>query len=86
MYSLVKIVGRGVKKAKGVNKSVVRGIVHKEFIDVLYGKGVMRHWVKRTPSKLHKIGTCNVSKISLPCFDTLNDGINSLFSLRLKSQ
>ena len=43
MYSLVNIVGRGVKKAKGVNKSVVRGIVHKEFIDVLYGKGVMRH-------------------------------------------
>ena len=42
--------------------------------------------MKRTPSKLHKIGTFNVSKISLPCFDTLNDGINSVFSLRLKSQ
>ena len=70
MYSLVNVVGRGVKKAKGVNKSVIRGVGHKEFIDVLFGEGVKRHWVKKTQSKLHKIGTYNVSKILLPCFGT----------------
>ena len=38
--------------------------------------------MKRIQSKLHKIGTYNVCKIYLPCFDEkryiLDDGINSL--------
>ena len=42
----------------------------------------MRHKMKRTQSKLHKIGTYDVCKISLSCFDDkryiLNDGINTL--------
>ena len=32
MYSLVYVDGEEVKKAKGVNKSVVKGIRHKEFV------------------------------------------------------
>ena len=42
----------------------------------------MRHNLKRIQSKLHRIGTYNVCKIFLSCFDdkryTLGDGINSL--------
>ena len=42
---------------------------------------MLRHNLKRTQSKLHKIGTYNVSKISLSCFDdkryVLNDGVNT---------
>ena len=41
----------------------------------------MRHKIKRIQNKLHKIGTYNVCKISLFCFDkryVLDDGINSL--------
>ena len=41
-----------------------------------------RHEMKRIQSKLHRIGTYNVSKISLSYFDDkryiLDDGINSL--------
>ena len=46
--------------------------------------------MKRIQSRLHKIGTYNVCKIYLPCFDDkryiLDDGINSLayFSQRYK--
>ena len=38
--------------------------------------------MKRIQSKLHRIGTYNVCKISLSCFDdkiyALNDGVNTL--------
>ena len=38
--------------------------------------------MKRIRSKLHKIGTYHVCKISLPCFDdkryVLNDAVNTL--------
>ena len=42
--------------------------------------------MKRTQSKLHRIATYNVCKISLSCFDNkryiLDDGINSLTYFR----
>ena len=42
----------------------------------------MRHKMKRIQSRLHKIGTCNVSKISFSCFYdkryVLDGGINTL--------
>ena len=34
MYSLVDVDGEEIKKAKGVNRSVVRGIKHKKFVNV----------------------------------------------------
>ena len=82
LYSLVavdrkKLVKKveEVKKAKGVNKNVVRKIRHKEFANVLFNKKIIRHKIKRIPSKLHKIGTYDVCKISLSC---LYDVIHSL--------
>ena len=53
---------------------------------------MMKHNMKRIQSKLHKIGTYNVCKISLSCFDDsryiFGDGINSLayFHKEVKSQ
>ena len=53
---------------------------------------MIRHKVKRIQSKLHRIGTYDVCKISLSCFDDkrymLDDGINSLayFQKDIKSQ
>ena len=58
-----------LKKAKRVNKNVVKKIRHKEFADVLLSKYFIRHKMKRIQSKLHKIGTSDVCKISLSCFD-----------------
>ena len=52
----------------------------------------MRHKMKRIQSKLHRIGTYDVCKTSLSCFDgkryILDDGINSLayFLKDVKSQ
>ena len=78
MYSLISVDNKGVTKAKGVNKT----IKHKEFVDVLFKKKVKRHNMKSTQSKLQKIGTYDVFKISLSCVDdkryVLGDGVNTL--------
>ena len=80
MYSLVDV---DSKEAKGVNKSVVRGLKHKEFVHVWFGGKLMRLKIQ---IKLHRIGTYDVFKISLSLmmkdFDDeryiLDVGINSL--------
>ena len=66
-----------LQKQKGVNKKVR----HKEFVSVLFNEKVIKHSTKRIQSKLHRIGTYDVCKISLPCFDykrcILDDGVNT---------
>ena len=47
----------------------MRGIRHKEFVDVLFGRKWISHRMKRLKSILHKILTYDVYKISLSCFD-----------------
>ena len=69
MYSLVDVDGKENKKTKGVNNGVVRGIRHKEFVDVLFGRKWISHRMKRIKSILHEILTYDVCKISLSCFD-----------------
>ena len=92
MYSLVLVGSEKIEKAKGVNKFVVKNTRHKAYIDVLFSKCFVRHKMKRIQSKLHKIGTYDVCKISLSCFDDkryiLDDGINSLayFHENVRSQ
>ena len=67
-----------VNKAKGVNLMLRR----KEYVDVLFNKKVVRHKMKRMQSYLHSIGTYNIKKINLSCFDdkryVLDNGINTL--------
>ena len=62
--------GGGIKKAKCVNKNVVDDIGHKEYVDVLFGWGLMRHNMKKNciEKKLHTIGIYKVCKIFLSCF------------------
>ena len=78
MYSLISVDDREVNKAKGINKK----LRHKEYVDVLFNKNVVRHNMKIIQSKLHDIGTYDVYKISLSCVDdkryVLDDGINTL--------
>ena len=69
MYSLVSLDGEENRKTKGVNKYVATDIRHKEFVDVLFNEEVVRYIMKRIQSKLHSIGTYEVCKISLSCFD-----------------
>ena len=47
MYSVVDIDGEESKKAKVVNRSVVRAIRHKKCVDVLFGGTVKRHRMNR---------------------------------------
>ena len=63
-----------------------------EIKPVMFNKKMIRHNMKRIQSKLHKIGTYEVCKISLSCFDDkryiLGSGVDSLayFHKDIKSQ
>ena len=57
--------GKESNTAKGVNIA----IEFNEFKDVLFGKKVIRHKMKRIQSKKHKLGSYEIDKISLSCFD-----------------
>ena len=78
MYSLIASNDLEVNKAKVVNLK----LRHNEYVVALFGRKVVRHKMKRIQSKLHIVGTYDVNKISLSCFDdkrfVLDDGINTL--------
>ena len=66
MYSMKNIEGKEFNTAKGVNIATE----FNEFKDTLCNKKMFRHKMKRIQSKKkHKIGTYQVNKISLSCFD-----------------
>ena len=46
MYSLTDVDGEEVKKAWRVNKNTIKNIRHKEFVDALLNKKIMRHNIK----------------------------------------
>ena len=77
MYSLLAYNDFEVNKSKGVNLK----LSHKEYV-VLSKRKVVRHKMKRILSELHSVGTYDINKISLSCFDDkryiLDDGINTL--------
>ena len=78
MYSMKKIDGKECNTAKGVSIATE----FNKFKDVLFNKKVIRHKMKRIQSKKHKLGTYEIDKISLSCFDdkryVLDDGIYTL--------
>ena len=78
MYSIRKIDGGESSTAKGANVATE----FNEFKDVLFNKKAIKHKMKRIPAKKHKIGTYEINKISLSCFDdkrqVLDDGVHTL--------
>ena len=78
MYSMKKIDGKECNTAKGVSIATE----FDKFKDVLFNKKIIRHKMKRIQSKKHKLGTYEINKISLSCFDdkryVLDDGIRAL--------
>ena len=78
MYSIRKIDGGESSTAKGVNIATEVN----EFKDVLFNKKVLNHKMKRMQAKKHKIGTYEINKIYLSCFDdkrqVLDDGVHTL--------
>ena len=75
MYSIKNIDGKESNTAKGVNIATE----FNEFKDTLFNKKILRHKMRRIQTKKHKLGTYEINKISLSCFDdktfVLNDGI-----------
>ena len=63
MYSLVTVNDIEIKK------KIVDSIRHKKYVDVLFGRGLIRHNMKRIQSRLHRIRTYDVCKLSLSCFN-----------------
>ena len=78
MYSMENIDGKESNTAKEVN--IVTGF--NEFKDTLFNKKITRRKMKTIQSKKHKIGTYEMNKISLSCFDgkrfVLDDEIYTL--------
>ena len=78
MYSIKKVNGSESSTTKGKNIATE----FNEFTDILFNKKVIRHKMKRIQAKKHKIGTYEIDKISLSCFDDkrylLDNGINIL--------
>ena len=78
MYSIKKIDGKEDNTAKGVGIT----IDFDKFKDVLFNKKIIRHKMKIIQSKKHKLGTYEIDKISLSCFDdkryVLDDRIYTL--------
>ena len=68
MYSFL-VENREHKKAKGGDKNVVAKISHNEYKDVLLNNEFIRHSMSRIQSKDYRIGTYEINKISLSCFD-----------------
>ena len=64
MYSIKKVDGKEFNTAKRINIATE----FNEFKDVLFNK-IIRHKMRRIRSKKHKLGTYEIDKISLSCFD-----------------
>ena len=60
-----KIDGKECNTAKRMSIA----IEFNKFKNVLFGKKIIRHKMKRIQSKKHKLGTYEIDKISLSCFD-----------------
>ena len=86
MISWIKVKNVFNKKNDGIEYNTAKGVsIATEFDkvkDVLFNKKTIRHKMKRFQSKKHKLGTYEINKISLPCFDdktyVLVDGIYTL--------
>ena len=78
MYSIKNINGRESNTAKGVSVTTE----FNEFKDTLFNKKILKHKMRRIQSKMHKLGTYEIDKISLSVFEdksfVLDDGIRKL--------
>ena len=69
-------------KESNTTKGINTAVEFNEFKDTLFDKKVIRHKMKRIQGKKHKIGTYEINKTSLSCFDdkrfVLDDGTHTL--------
>ena len=82
MYSYIKNDQAGGKTAKGIKKNVrKKDIKHENYKDTLFNNKQMYHKMKTIRSQNHQLGSYEINKVSLSCFDDkryiLDNGIKS---------
>ena len=70
MYSYIKDNEQGGKTAKGIKKNVIKNnIAHENYRDILFNNKQMHHKMKTIRSENHQLGSYEINKVSLSCFD-----------------
>ena len=70
MYSYIKNNDEGGKTAKGIKKNIItKNIKHEDYKEVLFNNKQMHHTMKTIRSNNHQLGSFELNKISLSCFD-----------------
>ena len=70
MYSYMKDNDKGGKTAKGIKKNIIKtNITHKNYKNVLFNNEQMHHTMKTIRSNKHQLGSYELNKVSLSCFD-----------------
>ena len=70
MYSYMKDDRKGGKTAKGIKKNVINNnIKHENYKQTLFENKQMHHKMKTIRSQNHKLGSYEINKVSLSCFD-----------------
>ena len=70
MYSYVKDGSKGCKTAKGIKKNVIKNdIKNEDYKNVLFNNKQIHHKMKTIRSEKHQLGSFELNKISLSCFD-----------------
>ena len=70
MYSYMKDDLKVGKTAKGIKRGVVRkDITHENYKNVLFNNEQMHHTMKTIRSNNHQLGSYELNKVSLSCFD-----------------
>ena len=70
MYSYIKDDNNGGKTAKGIKKNVIKNnIIHDDYKKTLFDNKQMYHKMKTIRSENHQLGSYELNKVSLSCFD-----------------
>ncbi len=70
MYKYIKDNQKVGKTAKGIKKSVIKDeITHTNYIATLFNNKQMHHKMKTIRSQNHQLGSYEINKVSLSCFD-----------------
>ena len=82
MYSYIKDNTKGGKTAKGIKKNIIKNnIKHQDYKETLLESKQMYHKMKTIRSQNHQLGSFEINKTSLSCFDDkrylAKDGIKS---------
>ena len=82
MYSYIKDNQKVGKTAKGIKKNIIKNnIKHEGYKNVLINNKQIHHTMKTIRSMNHQLGSYELNKVSLSCFDDkryiANDGITS---------